>query len=65
MQSTSRQIKGWLRVEDAKGRDKLLIGQTGGEVWLSLLLNWSWSYKYCFNILPLFALINFWIDGHD
>ena len=32
MQSKSRQIKGWLRVEDAKGRDKLLIGQTGGEV---------------------------------
>ena len=32
MQSISRQSKGWLRVEDAKGRDKLLIGQTGGEV---------------------------------
>ena len=23
---------GWLRVQDAKGKDKLLVGQTGGEV---------------------------------
>ena len=27
--------KGWLRVQDAKGKDKLLVGQTGGEVAVS------------------------------
>ena len=29
---------GWLRVQDAKGKDKLLVGQTGGEVFLIMII---------------------------
>ena len=28
-------LEGWLRVQDAKGKDKLLVGQSGGEVGLA------------------------------